>query len=309
MAEKSLGFGQFAAHQPAEGITFEYVGQRSQADFVIPSDLEPYSDRELGEEFFEPWLREKYWFLDHAYEGKTPAEQWHIRAGNLTLNVYNYLSWRQTSAGEIDALGWGVARFQAHFPLRPSKAPKDVAILDRFRPYPTCKRSWPASAAAYEKSHLIELATHKGAFSSAPYDAKAGINIETRRMILVHELAHFTLDSLLEDEWRNAGFSWSPVLTPVTQKHAVKDGVKLYTANQPEDCVSKYAQTSLVEDIAESVTSYLGQAKSQLHSRKRRILRAHDRMLVPQPYRVKAVTPKIPQLPPRMRYTFLDEAS
>jgi hypothetical protein len=297
-AEKVQGGGQLLCeHIPEGSLSFERIYNLSEADFMV----DPQAFNSLKEEptidFFLKYLRNRYWFLNHDYLGKQPNEQWHLRVGNMALEVYSYLNGPgQVTTEEVKHMGESIALFNAHFPLPAHAAPLTIAVIDKFRRKLGSNRSYSIIAEACRPARSFSLAASKGALSHEPWNPK--IPLETRRADVFHELAHFSLDSELSEAWRDAGFSWRPVYTPVRHRHAVRDGYKLYKANQPGSCVTEYAKTAEPEDIAESVVAYLGLADRALNAKKRRILHDNDADLPPEAYEViKRRHPTTPELP------------
>jgi hypothetical protein len=277
------------------------VASRQEADFVVPRTDWRKCTEEPTAAFFWTFMREHHWFLGVDYLGKHPMQQWRVRIGELAFDAYNFAEQRPVEREEVGVIANAIAHFDAHFPIPLQSAPKTIGFIDRFRPRVGSQRSYACMASAHIGARILSLGLNSGALSHEPYNTTL-TPIATRSAVVLHESAHFDLDTKLSQDWRDAGFFWRAEHTESRGLNRIVNESRIYRPNQPRACVTEYAKSAEYEDIPESVVAYLGGSKDKLHPAKRRILRNHDHDLQPARPTIRAKGPEMPVLPEVMRF-------
>ena len=305
MSGETLALDRLRAHIPDGGMVFKHATVPDTAHLHLPPQVLSFSDQELADELWTK-IGEHFWFAKNEYAGKAPVQQWAIQLGNLALHMYNYTPLRKITTDEVEEISSGISMLQARFPVPKRYRPKAIAVTESL-PRSPFKRPgrYDTHAMAHPHLRLIELATKNAAFRKSPY--RNELRVSTLGAVGIHEYAHMYWDEILAPEWLAAGFTWHPVLTPVTRQPQIKFGEELFEADQPEACVTEYGKLSIYEDIPESMVAYLV-APELLVQEKRDILTRHDRNRTPAVPQVREVAPAVPKFPRTIRFALQSEA-
>ncbi len=286
-------------HVPDGGITFERVQNATKADIWVDGPGLSRTD-ETQEDFFLQHTHQRFWFMDPEFIGRLPQQVWQIKLGDMAIDTYNYASARPVTFEEVDVAALSIATFLARFPIPEAFRPTTIAYTDRFK-YGNKKSSENREMAlASRETRSYSIAISDGGLSTDSFNKN--IPIPTRVGVHYHELAHFWWDKDLSEAWRNEGFTWDAIRTPIRNRPLQKDGRVQYVANRPDACITDYATSSEREDISESFAAYLGRAKHALHPAKRRLLDIEDYYVPPHEYEITSHESDIPLLPKCITY-------
>lgn len=295
MTEFSSEHDWLSRHLPPN-FKIEQTNVRDEADFVVNREGGEHVDLEKLIGAFVMSREDIFWPLQPEYRSKRPAEQWELNIGEHAVQLYNYVPWRRLSDDHAQTIVSSLASFESAFPggIQNLRA---VTVVDHLKrsPYGDPKR-YPAHAEAQLYADMFAL---QGPQALRLHDRyRRQLNVNSLSAVVAHEMTHLLgLDRLLAADFEEAGFTWSPMLTPVTQQIKTINGHPVFRANQPEACVTSYGVLSAEEDACESVVAYL-YAEPSLHSLKKQLISYYDQNNpMPSCAVAKADEPGYPLLP------------
>lgn len=212
-----------------------------------------------------------YWMLQDGYSDRKPHDTWEITIGGRTTPLFNYAEGVTLREDQIQKLTVHLALFAMHFPSYDPEL-QAITVTDHL--------SVNVDKQGLFKRHA-EAQPAAAMFALTPRTLEQGIyrpdlRVERLGAVVLHELAHFEMDTVLADKW-------------------------------PKDRVTSYAaRFGRAEDIAESTVAYL-LGTGNLSDAKKERLRQYDNWLS-RPNMFYAHTPDFyPPEPPDVIKYYVDE--
>lgn len=299
MTEFSSEHDWLNRHLPPN-FKIEQTSVRDEADFVVDKEDEQVDlEKIIGA--FVMSREDVLWPLQPEYRGKRPAEQWELSVGEHTVQLYNYVPWRRLSDEHVQAIVSSLAAFEAAFPGGAQNLHAITAVDHLKRsPFGNSKK-YPAHAEAQLYAGMFAL---QGPQALRLHDRyRDQLDVNSLSAVVTHEMTHLLgLDALLAADFKEAGFTWSPVLTPVTHQPKTINGYPVSRADQPEACVTDYGVLDAEEDACESVVAYI-YGQPILHPLKKHIISYYDQNGSAPVHTVTRVKePSYPLLPERFSF-------
>ncbi len=201
------------------------------------------------------------WYESPYWKEKTPLHEMSIELTDSVIHVYNFNP--NVSERELNRVSSAVTKCVSAFPEAADGT--DFILLDNIQqPSPYNDDKHLPRRGEYSKKHRVSTITPLGA-SEGVYRVPPVQNLEA---VVTHEMAHGMPELLL---WKWAGqidrklcnsTDWGVVETSTGRRIWRKIDTNIISLDgrcpaNPEECVSEYAQTSLEEDICESIVAYL----------------------------------------------------
>lgn len=234
--------------QTVEDVQFDLVAE-GDPDFetalTVININGTQTEQELDEAAKKDTIRTSWWLQEYWLKKGMPKEQITVRADNLTVEVYNY--GQALSPSQLEEAKRVIATLsQASIPNQNSRI-EYVVINDTDEM--NDQNGENKRGYAFSASRMVAL--YPRAVSPEPHRIA---NTSSFAGTLAHEFGHIYLSAGGDfwNEWRKR-FGWETL--PDDQVDREKPAIKSYTTNQPERCITGYAQFSPDEDICESLSA------------------------------------------------------